>query len=104
MKIRRASGVAPARDRRRWSRRRFRVGERAVARVVRRVGGPMVILELEGTRLLAWLEVTAKVGDELYVEVVSAWPTPRFRALTGGPAFWSLPVGRSDDSKLTTEV
>jgi hypothetical protein len=79
--------------------RRFRTGERVTARVLRTLAGPLALLDVDGRRLVAWLERDVEPDDELYLEVVSSVPVTRFRRLTGGAAFWSLPVGSvsSDD-------
>jgi len=104
----RIEGVRPRRDDeegrgrgRRGMLRRFRTGDRVEARIVRRVMGSLVSLDVEGTRLLAWLESEVPSDVTLYLEVVSAWPTPRFRPLAGGASFWSLPVGDGDGSVNT---
>jgi hypothetical protein len=83
--------------------RRFRTGDRVVARLVRRVAGRLVILDVDGTRVLAWLDDDVDAEEALYLEVVSAWPTPRFRPLTGGASFWSLPVGETE-GKVNTRA
>lgn len=73
--------------------RRFRTGDRVTARVLRMVAGPFALLDVDGRRLVAWLEREVGAEEELYLEVVAVSPVPRFRRLTGGAAFWSLPVG-----------
>lgn len=93
MRITRTERVERREGRREGSRRGFRRGQRLTARVLRILAGPLVLLDVEGRRLVAWLEREVSPDDELYLEVVSLVPVTRFRRLTGGAAFWSLPVG-----------
>jgi hypothetical protein len=71
----------------------FRKGERVEARVIRPLAGRLALVEVEGVKLVAWLERDVVEGDWLYLEVVAGGPSPRFRRLTGGAVYWSLPVG-----------
>jgi hypothetical protein len=68
--------------------------------VVRRLAGPLVLLHVTGRRLVAWMQDDAEPGDRLYLEVTSPMPSPRFRRITGGASFWSLPIGRSRPDRL----
>jgi hypothetical protein len=96
--------VGQARERAEGGSRRFKRGDRVVARVLRTLAGPVAVLEVEGRRLVAWLERDATPDDELYLEVVSLLPVTRFRRLTGGAAFWSLPVGSVSKDDLDVSV
>lgn len=80
--------------------RRFRKGDRVTARVLRALAGPLALLDVDGRRLVAWLEREVGLDEELYLEVVAVTPVPRFRRLTGGAAFWSLPVGSVANDEL----
>ncbi len=70
-------------------------GDRVEATVSRRIAGPLTVLDIRGVRLMAWMDPTVETGDALYLEVVTAGKVPRLRRLTGGGAFWTLPVGES---------
>ncbi len=99
--------IAPAR----WSRRggdpprtgrrvRLEEGERVEATLTRWLAGPLAVLEIRGTRLVAWMDRRVHGDQTLYLEVVSTAPVLRLRRLTGGAAFWTLPVGRSRSDQL----
>lgn len=88
----RVMGVAGPPGRKRTG-RRFVPGERVQATVLRAFPGRFALLAVEGERLLAWTGRPVDVDEELYLEVVTGSPSPRFRRLTGGGWLWSLPVG-----------
>ena len=100
MRIRRVERTKHSTGRQSRRARRFRKGERVSARVLRMLAGPLALLDVEGLRLVAWLERDVSPGEELYLEVIAVAPVPRFRRLTGGAAFWSLPVGSVSKDEL----
>jgi hypothetical protein len=67
------------------------------AEVVRRLVGPLALIQIGASRLVAWMDRDTPEGSALYLEVVATSPVLRLRRLTGGAAFWSLPVGRSSE-------